>query len=217
MNQHSKREERCAKEKACRLRDRLKQATREAILEASEAVFSERGFTGARMEEIAARAGVAVGTLYNRFADRQSLWSELCHSRREALLVKLDDTLERVRAQPFEDALRAMLATFVDHWAAHRGFLSVLMQVDPPTSLPGPRARNRTMAQELLRRVRDLVRVGIDQGVLRVGGADLYPELLLGMLRSVLFHHLENAPSTAAAADVEHMVRVFLYGARRAQ
>src|SRR5512142_217732 len=94
------------------LRERVKQATREAILEAGEAVFAERGFGGARMEEIAERAGVAVGTLYNRFADRQALWTELCRSRREALLVKLDETLQRVREDAFEDALRAMLATF---------------------------------------------------------------------------------------------------------
>jgi AcrR family transcriptional regulator len=197
------------------LRERVKQATREAILEAGEAVFSERGFGGARMEEIAERAGVAVGTLYNRFADRGTLWTELCRSRREALLVKLDDTLERVREDPFEDALRAMLATFVGHWAAHRGFLAVLMEVDPPTRSPGPRARNRTMAEEMLERAAALVRQGVAQGVLRAEDADLYPVLLLGMLRSVLFQHLRAAPSAAAAAVVERMVGVFLRGARR--
>jgi AcrR family transcriptional regulator len=197
------------------LRERLKQVAREAILEAGEAVFAERGFAGARMEEIAERAGVAVGTLYNHFADRDALWKELCRSRREALLVKLDEALLRVGEQPFEGALRALLATFVDHWAAHRGFLAVLMQIDPPTSLPGPRARDRTMAEEMLERVAALVRRGVEQGALQAQAADLYPVLLLGMLRGILFQHLRDAASSAAPEEVERMVRVFLRGARK--
>ncbi len=186
----------------------------EAILNAAEDAFAEEG-AKARMESIAARAGIAVGTLYNHFAAREALWTELCRSRREALLVKLDDTLQRVRQEPFEDALRAMLAAFVAHWAAHRGFLAVLMQVDPPTTSPGPRAKDRTMAQEMLERVAALVRRGVAQGVLRAEGSELYPLLLLGMLRSVLFRRPEDVPSTAVAANVELMLGVFLRGARR--
>ncbi len=208
MNTHS------SHEKPVRLRERLREATVEAILNAAEDAFAEEG-AKARMESIAARAGIAVGTLYNHFAAREALWTELCRSRREALLVKLDDTLQRVRQEPFEDALRAMLAAFVAHWAAHRGFLAVLMQVDPPTTSPGPRAKDRTMAQEMLERVAALVRRGVAQGVLRAEGSELYPLLLLGMLRSVLFRRPEDVPSTAVAANVELMLGVFLRGARR--
>lgn len=196
-----------------RLRERLRGATVEAILDAAEQAFAEEGAT-ARMESIASRAGIAVGTLYNHFADREALWKEVCRSRREALLVKLDETLERVRQEPFEAALRAVLTAFVDHWAAHRGFLAVLMQVDPPTTSPGPRTRSRTMAQELLERVAALVRRGVAQDVLRPEGSELHPVLLLGMLRSVLFRPRDVTPATASA-DVEVMLDVFLRGATR--
>ncbi len=195
-------------EKPVRLRERLREATVEAILVAAEEVFAEQG-PKARMESIASRAGIAVGTLYNHFADRDALWTELCRSRREALLVRLDETLVRVRPEPFEDALRALLAAFVAHWEAHRGFLNVLMQVDPPTTSPGPRAKDRTMAQELCERMATLVRRGVAQGALRSSGAELYPVLVLGMLRSVLFHH----PAPSARANVERLLEVFLRGA----
>jgi AcrR family transcriptional regulator len=206
MNPHS------SSEKPVRLRERLREATAEAILEAAEEVFATDG-PRARMESIAGRAGIAVGTLYNHFSDREALWRELCRSRREALLVRLDEALELSRNEPFEDALRAMLAAFVAHWAAHRGFVAVLMEHDPPTSSPGPRSKNRTMAQEMLDRVDALVRRGAAQGALRPEGVDLYPVLILGMLRSVLFHQLEKAPSSAAAAEVERMLDLFLRGA----
>lgn len=42
------------------------------ILSAARDVFVERG-AGAPLEEIASRAGVGIGTLYRRFADRRSL------------------------------------------------------------------------------------------------------------------------------------------------
>src|SRR6266545_4775094 len=44
----------------------------EKLKAAAIEVFRERGL-GAPLEAIAARAGVSVGTLYNRFGDRQAL------------------------------------------------------------------------------------------------------------------------------------------------
>lgn len=53
------------------------QARREAILAAALSVFSERGFDAARLDEVATRAGVAKGTLYLYFKDKQALFEEL--------------------------------------------------------------------------------------------------------------------------------------------
>ena len=76
-----------------RLRQRLRAETRAAILAAAEEVFAARGLRGARMEAIASRAGVAVGTLYNHFQDREALLSALIQSRRQALLDRVDRAL----------------------------------------------------------------------------------------------------------------------------
>ncbi len=48
-------------------------ARREQILEAATTVFSETGFYQARMEDIAAAAGVSKGTIYLYFKDKDSL------------------------------------------------------------------------------------------------------------------------------------------------
>lgn len=48
------------------------QLNAERLRAAAQAVFAERGL-GAPLEEIAARAGVSVGTLYNRFGSREGL------------------------------------------------------------------------------------------------------------------------------------------------
>lgn len=198
-----------------RLRDRLREATCEAILMAAEQAFAGEG-PKARMESIAALAGIAVGTLYNHFADREALWAALCRSRREALLVRLDEALERSRDVPFAQALRAFLGAFAQHWAAHRGFLAVLIQAEPlGARSPRAESRDRTMAGELAARAGALVRRGIEDGDLRPDGAELDPVLLIGMVRAVLFKHLDDAAPPVSGAELDRLVDLFLHGAAR--
>jgi AcrR family transcriptional regulator len=52
-------------------------ARREAILDAALDEFSARGFAAARLDDVAARAGVAKGTIYLYFADKEALFQEL--------------------------------------------------------------------------------------------------------------------------------------------
>ncbi len=57
--------------------------TRAAIVAAALREFSERGFMGARLDEIAQRAGVAKGTIYIYFKDKEALFEGIV---REVLL-----------------------------------------------------------------------------------------------------------------------------------
>src|SRR6185503_17543941 len=50
---------------------------REAILAAALEEFSARGFAATRLDDVARRAGVAKGTIYLYFRDKESLFQEL--------------------------------------------------------------------------------------------------------------------------------------------
>src|SRR6516165_4560015 len=50
---------------------------RQAILDAALDEFAARGFAATRLDDIAARAGVAKGTIYLYFRDKESLFQEL--------------------------------------------------------------------------------------------------------------------------------------------
>jgi AcrR family transcriptional regulator len=50
---------------------------REAILDAALDVFSAQGFAAARLDDVAAQAGVAKGTLYLHFRSKQDLFEQL--------------------------------------------------------------------------------------------------------------------------------------------
>jgi TetR/AcrR family transcriptional regulator, acrAB operon repressor len=49
-------------------------ATRSELRDAALAVFAERGYSAARLEEIAERAGVTRGALYHHYADKAELY-----------------------------------------------------------------------------------------------------------------------------------------------
>lgn len=57
----------------------------EIIFGAAEAVLAVRGFHGASVDEIARRAEVSVGTLYNLFGNKESLYTSLLERRMEDL------------------------------------------------------------------------------------------------------------------------------------
>ncbi len=69
-------------------------ARREAILSAALDEFSLRGFEAARLDDVARRAGVAKGTIYLYFRDKESLFQELIR----AMLTPLIGTIEALGA-----------------------------------------------------------------------------------------------------------------------
>ncbi|CAH1667792.1 MULTISPECIES: TetR/AcrR family transcriptional regulator [unclassified Chelatococcus] len=54
-------------------------ARRKKILEAALSVFLAEGYVATRMDHVAARAGVAKGTIYVHFADKEALFRSLIH------------------------------------------------------------------------------------------------------------------------------------------
>jgi len=52
-------------------------AQRQAILDAATAVFSEKGFVGANLDEVVAAAAVSKQTLYKHFTDKAGLFREI--------------------------------------------------------------------------------------------------------------------------------------------
>ena len=69
-------------------------ARREAVLSAALDEFSSRGFEAARLDDVARRAGVAKGTIYLYFRDKESLFQELIST----MLTPLVGTIEALGA-----------------------------------------------------------------------------------------------------------------------
>src|SRR5712664_3677444 len=83
-------------------------ARREAILAAALDEFSAQGFAAARLDDVARRAGVAKGTIYLHFRDKEALFQELIR----AMLSPLVGTIEAAALRDLP--IRAVVEMIVD-------------------------------------------------------------------------------------------------------
>lgn len=78
-------------------------ARRAAIVQAALDEFTERGYAAARLDDVAKRAGVAKGTIYLHFRDKEALFQHL-------VATMLGPLVAQVEQLPSEDApIRAVL------------------------------------------------------------------------------------------------------------
>ena len=93
------------------------------VLEAAREVLGESG-ADASMEEIAARAGVGVGTVYRRFANKDALIDELVRLSMADALDAARQALARPGGAGLEQYLRGLGTLF----AAHARYAHLLLQ-----------------------------------------------------------------------------------------
>ncbi len=192
-----------------KLRARIRQATSEAILAAAEEVFAEQGLETAHMGDIAARAGVAVGTLYNHFKDRDDLLAGLCAVRRAEKLEQLDAILAANHG--FVPSLRALLGAFFDKYDQHRNFYRILFSGELAAGGENALRKPSEMMREIYARLDKLMKRGVREKVLRGDLVEFYSAMLMGMTRSVIIHDLiSDGKSPRMSAD--QLMSFFLQG-----
>ena len=106
----------------------------DAILEAAKAVFKTAG-VDAPVREIAAKAGVGIGTLYRRYPNRSDLVAAVFRREVDACAAQ---ATQLAAALPPEEALVAWLKHYTDFIGTKRGLAAALHSGDPAfDGLPG--------------------------------------------------------------------------------
>ena len=119
------------------------------IVDAARTLFAERGVDVA-VEDIAAAAGVGIGTFYRRFPDRESLVEAVFESKLEHVIDAAHDALEI--EDPWQ-AFRTYVLTVARMHARDRGLKDVLLCSDRGRErVAGFRERIQPLATELLER-----------------------------------------------------------------
>lgn len=82
--------------------ERRRQQTRDHLLAAAAQVFSERGFHGASLDQVAAVAGFSKGAVYSNFESKEDLFLELLKAISEKEIQALHATLRGSEVPPEE-------------------------------------------------------------------------------------------------------------------
>ena len=195
------------------LREKVKTLFRDQLLAAAEEVFAQQGIQAAKVDDIAARAGVAVGTVYNYFTDRKALLSAVYEHTREDFRQKLRQVEEASRGQPFRARLSAFLDGMLGHFDAKRRFYLILAQTEctPHPQRPGP-GREGLLA-DAYRHAERLLADGIAGGDLRAESPGFLAAVLVGMIRGAAFRALLDPKLPPVTGHRDALVALFLAGA----
>lgn len=183
-----------------RARTRLPRAERErAILAAAREVFSERGYGGGSVAEVAERAGVVEGTVFSYFDTKQALLLRVISDFYEALIEDVETGLRAVRGA--QNRLRFLVARHMRVFVQDLGLCRVVLsELRPDPALYGESVLelNRRYTSIAL----DVIVEGIRAGELR---DDVPPAVLRDLLFGGAEHALWRFANTGADVPVDEL------------
>ena len=96
-------------------REQTKVLNRAAILNAARKVFLKRGYDGTSVRDIIRQTGLAAGTFYNYYPDKESVFKAIIDHYLQSLSIKV--RAERTRATNLEDFIRPAYGVFFSNIA----------------------------------------------------------------------------------------------------
>ena len=100
-------------------RQQASEQRRQAILDAALDVFAAEGFTAARLDDVAAKAGVAKGTIYLFFKDKEELFEQIVVAAISPVLARFE-ALAEAETMPLDQVLDTLFAFFQSEVIATR-------------------------------------------------------------------------------------------------
>jgi AcrR family transcriptional regulator len=179
-----------------------------AILDAALDVFSQVGFAEAKLDAIAARAGVAKGTLYLYVASKEDLLERLI---RTGIAVPLEETQARILGSdaPAEELLRMLFAFLrVEVLGTRRKEIARIVLAEAARHPAFAEFYYREVVSRGLALLRGIAERGVARREFRSDALVRFPQLILApALVAILWSNLFER---FAALDVEAMLDTHL-------
>jgi AcrR family transcriptional regulator len=174
-------------------------ARRESILAAALDEFSARGFAAARLDDIACKAGVAKGTIYLHFADKEALFQELVRTMLGPLVSSLDQM--RAADQPIQSLLEQFADLFVGSLSTRRREVAYLAISEGARFPQLAEFYYREVIERAMGAMRAVLKRAIARGEIHNGALARFPQLVVapGILAIIWaglfdrFQHLDAA------------------------
>ena len=189
---------------------------RAAILGAALEEFAARGFAATRLDDVARRAGVAKGTIYLHFRDKESLFQELVR----AMLSPLVGTIEAaaLRDLPIRAVVEMIVDLFVNEIYGTRRKDVIRLIVAEGSRFPKlAEVYYREVIARVLPVMRARLTLAVERGELPHDALARFPQLLVApALVAIIWNALFGR---LAPLDVRGLMRAHLdvlFGARSA-
>lgn len=117
------------------------------LIEATAQVLEDVGLQGASTNKIAARAGVAIGSIYQYFPNKEALIDALLENRLQRMEALSADRLQALSTNSFPEAAEAMLRAAI---AFHEAEPAIAVLLASRIAMPKPTERDRELYQRVL-------------------------------------------------------------------
>lgn len=191
-----------------------KQQTRAKVLSAARRLFSESGYEGATIRDIAAEAGMSTGAVFANFTDKSDLFREIMIADMEALVDAMREGASRGRG--VDDAL---LKLFAAGYAFYKSRMPLARAAFGISWLPeqGQELRNLAPVQLIQDIFTEQLNLGVERGEL---SQEAEVKLRSQMLFDAYLANFQEAifggwSIDALQAKSKDQIRVILAGARR--
>lgn len=169
-------------------------ATRAALLAMAIQEFAAKGFAGARVDEIASRAGVNKQLLYHHFGNKDDLY-------RVALETVYSEIREKEKALHLGDltpleAMRTLVGYSFDYLVDHPEFIKLVSDENAQGAPHASRSEELTeMHWPLVELLRETLRRGAEEGVFR---NDMDPINVYISIAGISYFFFSNNPTLSA-------------------
>ncbi|MGN0041051.1 MULTISPECIES: TetR/AcrR family transcriptional regulator [unclassified Rhodococcus (in: high G+C Gram-positive bacteria)] len=181
---------------------------REQLIEIGRALFAERGYDGASIEEIAQRAQVSKPVVYEHFGGKEGLYAVVVDREMTVLMSMVTESLTRNRSRVRVERAALALLTYIEERTD--GF-RILVRDSPVAAEEGTYS---SLLNEAMRQVGQLLAGDFSRRGLNPELAPLYAQALVGMVATTATWWLdERTPSKEVVAA--HLVNLCWNGLTR--
>jgi len=189
---------------------------RAAIVEAALNEFIARGFTATRLDDVAKRAGVAKGTIYLHFKDKESMFEELVRTALVPLVNRI--AAPQIPIGTVREVVEAFAATFIREVAnTRRGDIIRLIVAEGPRFPAIADFYYREVISRGLAGMRALIELAIARGEIRQKQLARYPQIVVApAIVAVIWQSLFARHSPLDASEMLRVHLDLIFGERSA-
>jgi AcrR family transcriptional regulator len=182
--------------------------TRDEILDASAQIFSQKGYHGTSMQDIAAAVNLQKASLYHHVSSKQEILFELLNRGLQILTEKVEEAI--IDPGPPDERLRQAIQAYLSALTEHQDVTSVLL-LEYRSLEPDYLIRHIEERDRFEQIWQDLIQLGIQENIFSCDHPSMSTRALLGVMNwTVTWFRIDGPMSAGEIAD--QITDLFLLG-----
>ena len=188
----------------------------QSIQDAAMRVIARKGMAAATMQEIAEEAGVAKGTIYLYFRDRDELVEKTFETAITQLIARVEKSLDGDKS--LEEKIRAAMLAKLEFFRENREFFRLYMSLRLPEGDAQQQRRHKRTCEPQYKssvaRFAQILESAMDRGEIRRFDSHRLALFIVEGSNAIVVERVMEEKSPSEQEDVEFLTQVIMGGIR---